>query len=100
MVNPRESAAIRLLLEALRSDSLIRSRRHDENGIHYGLGVPLRPQRTHPFDGVPDGFAFQSQTEQINNTFIGFFPLLRKIVGYFVTGIILLLTSMCFYSGT
>mmetsp|Transcript_13825 Transcript_13825/g.22226 ORF Transcript_13825/g.22226 Transcript_13825/m.22226 type:complete len:528 (-) Transcript_13825:3106-4689(-) len=93
MVDRRDSGTIRYLLEALASEALVRSRRNQD---HYGLGIPPPQPRHHPFD--PDGFAFQQQGERLHSTFIGIFPLLRKIFYYFVVSVLLLISSLGLYA--
>lgn len=92
MANRQDSAAIRLLLEALESTGTLTRRRRR----NYGLGVPQPPTY---FDAGPDGFGFIPEPVD-KSSFIGFFPLLRKIIWYFFVGILLLISSLCMYAGT
>ena len=86
--NRRDSTAIRLLLEALATESLVRSGRQ-----YYGLGIPpiQRPQHHHE----EQTYFFPESTPTKN--FIGFFPFVRKLILYMVTGIVLLFTSLMMY---
>ena len=88
--NRRDSTAIRLLLEALATESLVRSGRQ-----YYGLGIPPPIQQRPQHHGEQQTFFFPESTTTKN--FIGFFPFVRKLILYLVTGIVLLFTSLIMY---
>ena len=83
--------SVPLLLQTLTSSgALIQSRRH-----HGGLGVPPQRRRSF-FDGVQDEFGFMAEPRNV----IGVFDILKKLLWYLFIGVILLVSSLCFYAGT